>query len=103
MPGELEVKFHQEMLAIYDLAKKECHYNASRFRKMVSEHGGLPAAKMLLLSTRHPEGLTRLWEEGRLDISMEALVLREPWCQLFTAEEIAIAKKRLKDLGYSGA
>ena len=64
---------------------------------------GLAAAKTLLAATRHPEGLTRLWEEGRLDISMEALVLRDPWCQLFLDEELSVARKRLKDLGYKGS
>lgn len=64
---------------------------------------GLAAAKTLLAATRHPEGLTRLWEEGRLDISMGALVLRDPWSGLFTEEELSVARKRLKDLGYKGS
>ena len=69
---------------------------------MVNAHGGLAAAKMLLAAKHHPEGLTRLWEEGRLDISMEALVLRDPWRHLFSEEELSIARKRLTDLGYTG-
>jgi hypothetical protein len=97
---ELESRFHQKMIEVYELAKKECNYPANRFLQMVGELGGLAAAKQLLASSRHPEGLTRLWEAGRLDISMEALVLGEPWCSLFSPVELAIARKRLASLGY---
>jgi hypothetical protein len=40
-------------------------------------------------------GLQRLAQENRIDLSMEAIVAREPWNQLFTDEEIKEAKKRL--------
>ncbi|MBI4191528.1 MAG: hypothetical protein HY525_13445 [Betaproteobacteria bacterium] len=103
MSKDLETAFHQEMLNVYHRAKKECRYNAIRFLEMVTDHGGLAAAKLLLASKHHPEGLTRLWEEGRLDISMEALLLKEPWCSLFSEEELRVARKRLDDLGYKGA
>lgn len=95
-----EDAFHHKMVEIYERAKSECHYNASRFYQMVQTEGGLLTAKKLLASNLHPDGLTRLWELKRLDISMEALVIKEPWCQLFTSEELAIARKRLKALGY---
>ena len=102
MNTDLEAAFHQEMLNVYYLAQNECHYNANRFLQMVTDHGGLIAAKLLLGSKHHAEGLTRLWEEGRLDISMEALVLRMPWCELFSIEDLSVAHKRLSDLGYIG-
>jgi hypothetical protein len=33
-------------------------------------------------------------------LTMEALILREPWKNLFTEDERRIAKKRLSDCGY---
>jgi len=98
-----EDAFHQKMVEVYERAKAECHYNAVRFHQMVQSEGGLLTAKKLLASNHYPEGLTRLWELKRLDISMEALVLKEPWCRLFTNDELAIARKRLKELGYVNA
>jgi hypothetical protein len=41
-----------------------------------------------------------LWEEQRLDISMEATVLKEPWKHLFSEEELSTARKKLVALGY---
>lgn len=67
---------------------------------MVANQGGLQAAKALLNSSAYSEGLTRLWEEKRLDISMEATVLKDPWRNLFTDEELSTAKKKLAALGY---
>ncbi len=100
MADDLHEAFHQKMIEVYERALRECNYKASRFLQLVQEHGGLAAAKMLLASKKHSEGLTRLWEEKRLDISMERLVLQEPWCRLFTDEELAVARKRLKALGF---
>ena len=102
MRDDLEQRFHEEMIRVYDRAKKECRYTATRFMQMVTDYGGLQAAKMLLAAPRISEGLTRLWEEKRLDISMEATLIREPWCRLFSPEELATARKRLDDLGYKG-
>ena len=101
VPSDLELAFHERMRQIYNQAKTECGYTATRFLQMVNADGGLKAARKLLASGGYSEGLTRLWEEKRLDISMEATVLSEPWCQLFTEQELSIARKKLEELGYT--
>jgi hypothetical protein len=97
-PSDLELRFHPRMLDVYEQAKSECDYTATRFRNMVADQGGLPTAKSLLGSGGYSEGLTRLWEEKRLDISMEATVLQEPWQALFTEDELSTARAKLKEL-----
>ena len=99
-PNDRETRFHQRMLQVYEQAKAECDYTATRFRNRVLDQGGLKAAKALPGSGGYSEGLTRLWEEKRLDISMEATVLQDPWRELFTEEELAVARQKLDDLGY---
>ncbi len=99
---KLERAFHEAMLGVYHSAFNECGYRAARFFQMVNERGGLQSAKDLLHSSGYSEGLTTLWEHKRLDISMEALVLRDPWSQLFTEEELATARRRLDELEYDG-
>lgn len=94
-PSSIELQFHQQMHEVYRRAKDECGYNATRFYQMVEEQGGLQAAKMLLASKRIPDGFAKLFLLGRLDISMETLVLQEPWSSLFTAAELAVARRRL--------
>ena len=97
---DLEEAFHERMVQIHEQAKLECNYKASRFIQMVNAEGGLATAKKLLSSDGYSEGLTRLWEEHRLDISMEATILKKPWCALFTEQELVTADKKLKGLEY---
>lgn len=96
----IELHFHDEMLEVYRRAKVECHYNANFFIQMVSGTGGLQTARTLLAATKLSDGFTALWKCGRLDLTVEALVLKSPWRGLFTDDELAIAQKRLDDLGY---
>jgi hypothetical protein len=45
MDGDASMDFHRAMIAIYQVAKRDVGYNATRFLQMVSEHGGLGAAR----------------------------------------------------------
>ena len=94
----LEKQFEQEMIDIYVTAKKECGYTASRFLQLLSTKGGLAAAKQLI--SKRTEGFTILWEHGRLDLSVEAHVLKPEYQTLFTPEERQLCKDRLIDVGY---
>ncbi len=75
-------------------------YRPTYFLQMVSEHGGVTAAKRLLQATEHQSGLTRLYELGRLDISAEYLVVQDRWKALFSDEERKKARERLLDYGF---
>lgn len=44
----LEKRFNKDMNQIYQLAKKKLNYNATRFMQLVSERGGVQAAKQLI-------------------------------------------------------
>jgi len=103
MPRPLETRFHSAMLNIYHRAKRECSYNATRFLGMIAEHGGLETARILLHAKTVSDGYTALWERGRLNLTVEALVLQPEWSELFTDEERDTARKRLRDYGYNFA
>jgi hypothetical protein len=42
--SETERRFHRAMVEIYQTAKRDLGYNATRFIQMVSDRGGLAAA-----------------------------------------------------------
>ena len=84
---DLEKRFEQEMLNIYTTAKKECGYNATRFLQMIGDNGGLVAAKQLISKESGTEGFTTLWMCHRLDLSVEAHVLKPEYRDLFTDED----------------
>ena len=97
---ELENQFHEEMVRIYHEAT-EFGYYPTYFLQIVANDGGLSAAKRLINSDDTSSGFVRLWEEDRLDLSVEALALQEPWNALFTDSELDTARHRLKELGYN--
>lgn len=97
----LEDDFHLAMIHIYERARGEARYNATRFLEMLTEHRGLRTAQILLHDRTESTGYTALWEKGRLDLTVEALVLQSPWSQLFTEEELEIARSRLQRYGYT--
>lgn len=96
----LEKRFEQDMIDIYTTAKKECGYNASRFLQLLGAKGGLAAAKQLITKPGGTDGFTTLWEHGRLDLSVEAHVLKLEYIDLFTEDERKLCRDRLLQFGY---
>lgn len=97
----LASEFDLEMLRIYERAFSEAGYRATRFLHMLHEHRGLATAQILLHSANVSEGYTALWERGRLDLTVEAVIHDNPkWHPLFTQDELAICTKRLREYRY---
>jgi len=96
----VELQFDQAMLDIYELAGRQTGYWANYFLRSVRKDGGLEAARKLLWKEGTSEGFERLKAEHRLDLSMEALMLRPEFRELFTAAELARAAERLSAHGY---
>ena len=97
MPQSLEEQFQEQMVNIYRNALKQANYKATKFLEMVTMQGGLAAAKALLHTPYLPDGFAELWERGRLDLTMEYMLVRPPWNSLFTEEELKVAHRRLDD------
>ena len=101
MTANLESAFEQAMYDIYTMAQRECDYTASYFHQMLEESGGVGAAKRLLNTNTPSDGFTRLWECGRLDLTVEAVIWdNKEWHPLFTQGELKVSRRRLEDLGY---
>lgn len=69
-------------------------YKANDFRTLIDTRGGGQAAQHLLRPGPPSHGLTELHLRGRADLSVEALVQRPEWRELFTTEELRTAAKR---------
>ena len=93
-PPDLVAAFDQAMMRIYVQAK-QVGYTANRFHQMLTEHGGVETARRLL--PQMSDGFTELWRRKRLDLTVEALVLQPRWESLFSANELDVARSRLRD------
>lgn len=63
---------------------------------MVGSEGGYRTAVKLLSANRVSDGFEKLWEKGRLDLSVEALILQPQWADHFAPELREVAEKRLR-------
>ena len=95
-------QFDGAMFEIYNRAKSEAGYNATIFLRMLGDRGGLATAKYLINSPKPSDGYTQLYERGRLDLTVEAMVVESrKWHTLFTNEELEKARVRLAQYGYN--
>jgi hypothetical protein len=100
--SDLKERFNLAMWNIYKRAKYEAKYNATRYLQMLDENGGLETAHILINASTVSDGYTALWERGRLDLTVEALIFDNPeYHELFTEDELLIVKKRLIDYQYA--
>jgi len=94
-------EFDEAMYEVYRLALSEANYKASRFLEMLYAHRGLETARILLHAPNVSDGYTALWERGRLDLTVEAVIHdNAKWHPLFTNEDLTICRNRLRDYGY---
>jgi hypothetical protein len=99
--SDLAQAFDEAMFSIYRRAKAEAGYKASLFLDMIATRGGLETARYLINKPQPSDGYTHLFERGRLDLTVEAMVVEnDRWHSLFTSEELDKARKRLKAHGY---
>jgi hypothetical protein len=100
MNEQIEKQLEREYLRLSRLYYEEYGYHPSRFLQMMKEYGPVQTTIKLVMDPVLHEGLTKLWELGRLDISVEATILQEPYCNLFSDDVLNKAKEKLEKLGY---
>ena len=65
------------------------------FLRMLEEMGGVATARSLLAKSTLSSGYTELWLLGRLDITVECVVLGKAFRSLFNEQDLATARRRL--------
>ena len=98
---QLLKQFRHAMLGIYDAALElDPPYRPTKLRRMVNEQGAKETADILLAADNPSDGFGTLMLHGKeaMKLSLEYLVLQDPWRDLFEPEQLAIARKRLQDV-----
>ena len=101
--ADLEKQFDEAMMNVYRTAKAECGYNATYFLQMLYDRRGIATAKHLLASDGAQYGFEKLRQHGRLDITVECLVLNPKFRSLFDEGELEKARGRLKKYKFDPA
>lgn len=70
-------------------------YDPSVWMRMVKDHGAVEAARRLIKSSELQDGLKRLLRMGRIELTVEYVIIQERWHDLFTEDERRAAEWRL--------
>jgi hypothetical protein len=92
---ELEQKLYTELIA----NTKECQklgYNPTAFLEMLRKYGTLGTAKRLINAPQVSEGYSKLYLMGRLDLTLEAVMLKPEYSSFLTKDELDICASRIK-------
>lgn len=81
-------------------AKRDLGYHAKEFIKMLDADGGYATVSRLIADKNPSSGFVKLFEHGRLDLSVEALVLETEWRRFFEEPVLQRAEARLKGSRY---
>jgi hypothetical protein len=96
-------RFDGAMLEVYEAAKREAGYRATRFLQKVRRDGGLEAARYFLWQPGVSKGFIALRKAAKLDLTVEYLVVRPEYRALFSDAERAVARQRLVAHGFTPA
>ena len=100
MNQQIQKQLEQEFLRASFICKNRYKYNPTRFLQMLERSGPVNTAVDLVMAPTYHEGFTKLWELGRLDLTVEAIILREPFNKLFSQQVLSTARSKLEKLGY---
>lgn len=97
----LRQTFHEEMITLYKRTAKELKYKSPRLLEMINKYGGYEAAIKILPTDAHTFDFALMWENQRLDLSIEALVTKDCYKELFPEEIITFCQRRLDEYNYA--
>jgi hypothetical protein len=91
--------FYRELTRLRQEWEREAGYVDNRLRVLMNGRGARAAVSRLLAQTRVSTEFARLEAAGRLELTVEYLILQPEWAPLFTFAERDLARARLWDHG----
>lgn len=96
----LEKKLQQEVIKNCELAEKEYGCKMTKFLQTIERFGIVRTAQEILRKGRTSDCFNKLAEAGRLDLTMEATIVKGEYAELFTDEQVNDCYELLCEKGY---
>lgn len=100
METELERKFTAELAAACQKAQEQTGCPMTGLLQKIEKYGGVSVARDYIRKNRLSDGFTTLEQEGKLALSMEALVTASRYGTLFTDDEVNACFRTLCEAVY---
>jgi hypothetical protein len=91
--------FEADLRALFPEWRRAVQLGQGRIPQMIAKRRAVGAAQQLLMRPDLSPGFIRLRDGGRLDLTVERLVLRPEYGSLFSAEQRAVARRKLVESG----
>ena len=98
---QIKQSFHNEMVLIYKRITKELKHKSPRLIDLINKHGGYEAAIKYLVTESAVQDFAVLWENQRLDLSVEALIVNEKYRDIFDEAIVKTCDKKLQEYSYA--
>ena len=98
---QLKKLFHQEIIDLYKQIIKSVKYKPTRLMDYINRYGGYEAAVKYISTESNVQDFTILWEKERLDLSVEALITKEQYRELFSEDILSFCDRKLKEYSYA--
>lgn len=98
--GTLEKNLQQEVIKSCELAEKEYGCKMTRFMESINKFGIVRVAQEILRKGKTSDCFDKLVEEGGIELTMEATIVKVEYSELFTDEEVNSCYELLCEKGY---
>ena len=98
---QLKKSFHQEMIHLYKKITKIVKHKPTRLMDFINKYGGYEAAVKYISTESNVQDFAVLWENERLDLSVEALITSETYRSLFQEDIVTFCDRKLKEYSYA--
>ena len=98
---QLKKSFHQDMIGLYKQIIKSVKYKPTRLMDYINKYGGYEAAVKYISTESNVQDFAILWEKERLDLSVEALMTKEQYRELFNEDIVNFCDRKLKEYSYA--
>lgn len=97
---ELEQRFEADLLHRCEQAKAAHLCNPDRLCQQIQTYGGVQTAQRLIRRGKVSDTFETLRQHGRLDLTLEALVVDSRYAELFTDAEVNACFMLLCEYGF---
>ena len=98
---QLKKAFHQDIIILYKRIHKELKYKPTRLMDYINKYGGYEAAVKYITTENNVQDFAVLWENQRLDLSVEALITKPTYRVLFLVEVLDFCDRKIAEYSYA--
>ena len=92
--------FHEELIKLYHTMIRDCGHRAAKLLSLIDELGAVGAVAKIVGKNLPSLTFVKLYNKHRIDLTLEAFILRDEFRVLFTVDIIKKCMNRLENVHF---